>query len=60
MLKIIGDRIGAELTPVCLLERGEAGVEVRVLLEGQTALFVLETAEVPQNFLQIGTLTEHL
>ena len=60
MLKILGDRIEAEIIHVCLWERGEQWVEVRILLEGQTVLFVLETAEVPQNFLQFGTLAELL
>ncbi len=32
---------------------------MRVLFEGQM-FFVLEMAEVPQNFIQIERLTEHL
>jgi len=54
------NRIGQKLASIKTRCRGEPVVEVGILLEGQTFLFVLDAAEVPQNFLPIRAFTENL
>jgi hypothetical protein len=57
--EILG-RVDFESVPICLWRRRKFCIKMRVLSESQTLLRVLETAEVPQNFLKTSTGTEHL
>jgi hypothetical protein len=59
MPKILG-RVDVETVLICLRRCREFYIKMRVLRESQTFLLVLETEEVPQNFLKAWAVTEHL
>jgi hypothetical protein len=46
------DRVDFDTVAVCLRRRREFCIKVRVVPESQTFLLILETAEVPKNFLK--------
>jgi hypothetical protein len=53
------DRIGCKFVVIVTRRSGEACVEVRVLLEGDTSVS-LEPAEIPKDFFHTCFFTEHL
>ena len=59
MPKILG-RVDSEFVPISLSRCREFGIKMRVLPESQTALLVLEMAEVPQNLFKAWAFVEHL
>ena len=60
LMQVSLDRLRSEFIIVFFWCFREHFVEVRVLLESQTLFLILESAEVPQNFVQVRALTELL
>ena len=60
LMQVSLDRLRSEFIIVFFWCIREHFVEVRVLLESQTLFFILGSAKVPQNFVQVRALTELL
>ena len=52
-------RVSSEVISICLLASREVPIKVRVLLEGYPFV-ALATAEIPENFCHVRTISKHL
>jgi hypothetical protein len=52
-------RVASKVIPICLLAFWEGLIKVRVLFEGYPFV-VLVTAEIPENFCYIRSISKHL